>query len=380
VVMKDSKGRPFGFVCFKTPLSARAAVAELHGSQWNGKTLFVAQAQKKEQRSADLRRQMESKKTERQKLVTGVNLYVKYLDDTIDDEKLRVAFSDFGTVNNAKVMMNDATGKSRCFGFVSFATAEMATKAVTEMNGRRFGPTLKPLYVGLAETKDVRHAKLAARYAHQQVQGGPMMMPPMGYYPMPPRVMGYHDPNQMHPRSRWTGAPPGGPGQQRQQQYMQHPYPQHQQVVQGQVRGEARGPGGQRQQRRPQQQGGSPVPLGQQQQQIPKNGMKYTQNARNQAPQDAYSEQTPNQGTGQELTAASLAHAMPRQQKQMLGERLYPLVQMHQPDMAGKITGMLLEMDNTELLHFLESPDALRAKIQEAVEALQLHLQEGGHL
>jgi polyadenylate-binding protein len=73
------------------------------------------------------------------------------------------------------------------------------------------------------------------------------------------------------------------------------------------------------------------------------------------------------------LTAAALASASPEMQKNMIGERLYPLIHSSQPELAGKITGMLLEMDNSELLHLLESPDALGAKIAEALQVLEAH-------
>jgi polyadenylate-binding protein len=63
-------------------------------------------------------------------------------------------------------------------------------------------------------------------------------------------------------------------------------------------------------------------------------------------------------------------------QKQMLGERLYPLIHQQQPEYAGKITGMLLEMQTSELLHLLEDTEALENKITEAVEVLNEHLVE----
>ena len=55
----------------------------------------------------------------------------------------------------------------------------------------------------------------------------------------------------------------------------------------------------------------------------------------------------------------------------MLGESLYPLVDQLEHDQAAKVTGMLLEMDQTEVLHLIESPDALKAKVAEAMEVLR---------
>ena len=57
----------------------------------------------------------------------------------------------------------------------------------------------------------------------------------------------------------------------------------------------------------------------------------------------------------------------------MLGERLFPLIQQTHPELAGKITGMLLEIDNAELLHMLEFREALAAKVEEAASILQVH-------
>merc|ERR1712014_533311 len=70
---------------------------------------------------------------------------------------------------------------------------------------------------------------------------------------------------------------------------------------------------------------------------------------------------------GQEpLTASMLAQAPPSEQKQMLGERLFPLIQSMFPELAGKITGMLLEIDNSELVHMLEHNESLKGKVDEA--------------
>ena len=73
------------------------------------------------------------------------------------------------------------------------------------------------------------------------------------------------------------------------------------------------------------------------------------------------------------LNPSILAQASSADQKQILGERLFPLIKQTHPDLAGKITGMLLEIDNEELLHMLEFREALSAKVDEAVSVLHAH-------
>ena len=43
------------------------------------------------------------------------------------------------------------------------------------------------------------------------------------------------------------------------------------------------------------------------------------------------------------------------------------------PELAGKVTGMLLEIDNSELVHMLEHHESLKGKVDEAVAVLQAH-------
>ena len=67
--------------------------------------LYVGRFQKKFERINELRRKYEERKLEKQKKYQGVNLFLKNLDDKIDDERLRKEFSKFGNITSAKVII-----------------------------------------------------------------------------------------------------------------------------------------------------------------------------------------------------------------------------------------------------------------------------------
>ncbi|MBX3271962.1 MAG: RNA-binding protein [Sandaracinaceae bacterium] len=62
-------------------------------------------------------------------------LFVGSLSWGTDDHSLRAAFERFGEVTDAKVITDRETGRSRGFGFVTFADASAANQAAREMNG-----------------------------------------------------------------------------------------------------------------------------------------------------------------------------------------------------------------------------------------------------
>jgi len=159
----------------------------------------VGRAQKKAERQQELKRRFEALKMERLNRYQGVNLYVKNLDDTIDDERLRKEFAPFGTITSAKVMMEE--GRSKGFGFVCFSSPEEATKAVTEMNGRIVGS--KPLYVALAQRKEDRKAHLTSQYMQRMAN---MRMHQMGQFIQPGASSGYFVPTIPAPQRFYAGA------------------------------------------------------------------------------------------------------------------------------------------------------------------------------
>ncbi|XP_075703113.1 polyadenylate-binding protein 1-like isoform X1 [Rhinoderma darwinii] len=393
-VMMDDGGRSrgFGFVNFGNHEEAQKAVVEMNGKEINGRMVYVGRAQKRIERQSELKRRFEQIKQERISRYQGVNLYVKNLDDGIDDERLRKEFAPYGTITSAKVMTDG--GHSKGFGFVCFSSPEEATKAVTEMNGRIV--STKPLYVALAQRKEERKAILTNQYmqrlATMRTLPGPLLgafQQPTSYFlpamPQPPN-RAFYNPSPVapvRPTPHWTSQ------QSRPPQY--HPAPPMLRAVpprrvasnistmkQASTQVPMVGPPSQRVANIGTQTAGARA-------QVNPSVMhtmtqyKYSCSVRNAHPvvNNVHLQQVMEPAVlmqGQEpLTASMLASAPPQEQKQMLGERIYPLIHSMHASLAGKITGMLLEIDNSELLHMLESPESLHSKVEEAVAVLQAH-------
>jgi cold-inducible RNA-binding protein len=69
----------------------------------------------------------------------GNKLYVGNLPYTFRDSDMEQAFSQFGTVTSAKVMMERDTGRSKGFGFVEMSSPAEAQAAIQGMNGQQQG-------------------------------------------------------------------------------------------------------------------------------------------------------------------------------------------------------------------------------------------------
>lgn len=78
--------------------------------------------------------------------------------------------------------MKDDKGASKGFGFVCYASPDEASKAVSELNGKMIGA--KPLYVSLAQPKEIRQQQLSAQVAQrEQIRSQQMVCLPLPFSP-----------------------------------------------------------------------------------------------------------------------------------------------------------------------------------------------------
>lgn len=451
---ETGKNRGFGFVNFVSHEAAAKAVDELNGKDFKGQDLYVGRAQKKHEREEELRRSYEAARQEKAQKYQGVNLYVKNLADDIDDEKLRAMFAEYGPITSAKVMRDTVVesdgeekeekdkenqkeseeanasgeesgeqksekkgdkkfGKSKGFGFVCFSNPDDATKAVADMNQRMVNG--KPLYVALAQRKDVRKSQLEAsiqarnQLRMQQAAAGVQIPGMPGQFIQPNMYFGGQQPGfpgaagrggvpygmpipgQAGRQGQFPGGFPGQAGgrggmppQMPPNMYMPGNFPPGAynqpnspqfiaalQQVQHQAAALAGGGRGQPGRGPVQGMGGMPGNMAGMRDintapNVPgfpptnntEGGMPGRGNMGNRfagGPQGGRGGPAP-MGGASDLSASALlqnqlANAPPPQQKQILGEAIFPKISTLQPELAGKITGMLLEMDNQELVN-----------------------------
>ncbi|KAK2373603.1 polyadenylate-binding protein [Trifolium repens] len=306
-----SKG--FGFVNFDNPDDAKKAIEAMNGLQLGSKILYVARAQKKAGREQILHQKFEEKRKEQ---------VLKYKN--ID--------------------------------FVCFSTPEEANKAVNTFHGFMFHGKL--LYVALAQRKEDRQAQLQLQYA-QQIAGlaGPSTAIVHGW-----RANG--------------SAPPARSFQQSPAPVVSSNTRQHRQN-RGRMNGHAASQGNTHSGMPQAQQASQSVISSRESSTQQRTGQaKYVPGGRHREMEkgSGFSCSGSNSGggaQGSEVLHNMLANATPEQQKEILGEHLYMLVQKLKPNLAAKIYGMLLEMDNAELLVLMESPVSLSAKVEEAFQVLK---------
>lgn len=312
----------FAYVAYADHDSAVKAVEALNNQETKiakeGMKLDVGRFRSREERQRDRDRSRRERSAQNSKYP---NLYVKGFDDSVTSDRLRALFERYGETVSAKVM-TDPSGVSRCFGFVSMKDQSAASNAIQELNGSSF-LSPRPLFVTYAVRKDARRQNLEERNRQSRSRPQPMAgMPPMGF--MAPNMFGMNVPfmnNRIPAMMPFTGVNP--------MRHMPGPNPMNQMRARPMAMPAPK----------------APMPPMMQQPAIPPQSLN-----------------------------AILASAPADQHRNILGERLYNYIVRGNPSVAPKITGMLLEMDNSEIVNMLENPIILDAKIAEAKEVLQQHM------
>ena len=81
-------------------------------------------------------------------------LYVGNLAFSVTDDELMQAFTSFGNIASARVVMDRMTGRSKGFGFVELEDDAAADEAVQKMDGQTIGG--RPVRVSEAKPQEER--------------------------------------------------------------------------------------------------------------------------------------------------------------------------------------------------------------------------------
>ncbi|CAH8372873.1 unnamed protein product, partial [Eruca vesicaria subsp. sativa] len=238
------------------------------------------------------------------------DVYVKYLSKSLADEELANIFGEFGPTTNCLIVREGEVrhGKSRGYGFVSFEHPEDAEKAVEALNGEKFGD--KEWFVTKSKMtyKNGYNFRRGLKYSINISKG-----------------LNYLCVKKLHKSVT--------------DETLKEFFSPYGSITSCKVMRDSSGVS----------RGSGFVAFSK-----PEEASKAMEeiNLKMKIRKQAYVD-----------LAISLANATPEQQRTMLGESLYPMVEQLEPEAAAKITGMLLEMDQTKVLDLLESFVALESKV-----------------
>eukprot|EP01102_Stenamoeba_stenopodia_P008317 TRINITY_DN2384_c0_g1_i1.p1 TRINITY_DN2384_c0_g1~~TRINITY_DN2384_c0_g1_i1.p1 ORF type:complete len:413 (+),score=89.60 TRINITY_DN2384_c0_g1_i1:304-1542(+) len=177
--LATGQSRCFGFVKFKIPKEAQAAVQALNGYKWGTKTLVVKSA------------------NATNTTVLGTpsnNIYIKGIPLVMSSEQLRTLFAPYGTISECKILIDPQTQMSRGMGFIRYASQQEADNSINALNGQVLPGTVKPIVVKYADTEEERQNRRVKQQKKRQQQSS-------RYSPYP----GVEMPTTMH---RTTNAYP----------------------------------------------------------------------------------------------------------------------------------------------------------------------------
>jgi len=390
VKQNPTENKITAFVYFKDEDAADAAYNDLTSNpktlEGCSKPLYVNWYQDR----AELRKQQQQQQGQ-----SDSNLYIKNLRQDVEEEEIRKAFQQFGNITSVSCKeWTNSAGQKNKFAFVCFDNPQDASQAqaqalsVPEVKAL-YAPGVEP-YVNFHQSREKRNQFLDSKGRGKAQMGmgapnfNPYMQQQQGGYPYPPRIYQQYMMPQMMMMPQMNPQYQQGMGGNFKTQRGGHRGSN--QRGQGQGRGYNQGHHGNRQN----YQNPNRQQFNQQNNYQNNNYQQNYQNKRNdnRSPSAQGNQQSQSQphtqqqigSTSSGMTVHTLKNKVgeflaldQNKQRQILGELLFPQIQPLAGEHAPRITGMLIDLsvlEITEILDFLENPDLLKERVEEAKELI----------
>ncbi|KAG2375182.1 hypothetical protein C9374_010186 [Naegleria lovaniensis] len=155
---RDNVSLGFGFVRFSSESEAQAAINGLNEKPIENKRLLCKLSNK-----------VDNKEKDQQS-----NLFIRNIPPHYDEDKLKSAFEAFGPITKVKIMRDQNTQKSKCYGFCEFEKRSDALTAIQQMNGSKLeddsSKDILPLVVKFADTEQEKQKRKQKKRQTQHAQ------------------------------------------------------------------------------------------------------------------------------------------------------------------------------------------------------------------